>query len=190
MACICSICQNTIQSNKAAALLCGHIFDMQCINTWIGHSPVCPICRTFTRYENIIPVFLTNDDQEEGQALSDDFAGLIDQLDNIRITKGKLSSKQIKRLENLHRIHSKEISNLANQLDKVENEKQEMEVDRHKRFERLCKIHTDEMASLSHHSPKGNQISRGRYILSCAMKLCVHFIAMNLQHWIIRWRAK
>lgn len=92
---------------------------------------------------------MTDDDEDEEQVLSNDFAGLIDQLDSIRIAKRKLSLNHLKRLQHLHEVHSKEISTFAEKLDKIENEKKEMAKEREERLKQLCEIHSKETATLS-----------------------------------------
>jgi hypothetical protein len=44
----CSICLDTIDENTTnRALNCGHIYHFQCINTWIKHNSICPLCKSY-----------------------------------------------------------------------------------------------------------------------------------------------
>lgn len=42
---ICVICQDVIQENTDASLVCGHIFHGACITNWLWTKRSCPTCR-------------------------------------------------------------------------------------------------------------------------------------------------
>lgn len=51
---LCSICQDSIQTNELARCLnvCGHTFHIRCIDTWFEQNVHCPICRHDIRETN------------------------------------------------------------------------------------------------------------------------------------------
>lgn len=139
MKCICSICHKTLQKESATALRCGHIFDRNCIATWVSHNPVCPICRASASLQSFITVFWTEEDEDE-PVLCDDFTELIDQLDKIKIQRGRLSTKQLKHLEDLHEAYGGEDASIVIQLKRLEKEKEEISAQYQELLEMLCEL--------------------------------------------------
>ena len=44
----CSICLDTFNNDKKTIRTkeCGHVFHLDCLNTWVKKNPSCPCCRS------------------------------------------------------------------------------------------------------------------------------------------------
>ncbi|CAJ0596288.1 unnamed protein product [Cylicocyclus nassatus] len=110
--CKCVICAEVIARTNMTALLCGHVFHDECIQSWIDHTdtPTCPNCGTSINKEQIVRRLFFSDTDE----LDDlDDTTLIDELlkkvDNLEAEKDNLN-RQLDEAKNLHRKLTEELN--------------------------------------------------------------------------------
>lgn len=79
----CPICHEDLESNKAVNLMCGHLFHVECANTWrrVSGGMSCPLCRLRMQQIRQIAVDYQNvleRNQRVMQSLRDGLQDIID----------------------------------------------------------------------------------------------------------------
>ncbi|CAJ0596290.1 unnamed protein product [Cylicocyclus nassatus] len=118
--CKCVICAEVIARTNMTALLCGHVFHAECIQSWIDHTdtPTCPNCGVSINKEQIVRRLFFSDTDDlndlDDTTLIDE---LLEKVDNLEAENSNLN-RQLDEAKNLHQKLTEELCSEREQLRK------------------------------------------------------------------------